>query len=81
MMLGVNHQKAQEVREGQAPKDGMVEMCPPIIRGRGEIRFEITHGRFQASQQICRRRGRLAWLDELRGHGGFAKVPVTSPRL
>ena len=41
MMPGVNHQKAQEVHEPQAAKNGMVEMCPPLIRGGCEIRFEI----------------------------------------
>ena len=76
MMPGVNHQKAQEVREPQAAENGMVEMCPPLIRGGCEIRFEITHGRFQASQKVARRRRRPAWLDEVRGHGGFAEVPA-----
>ena len=52
MMLGVNHQKAQKVRERQAAENWMVEMCPPVIRGRGEIRFEITHSRFQASEKV-----------------------------
>jgi hypothetical protein len=30
---------------------------------------------FQASQKVSRRRRRPAWLDEVRGHRGFAKVP------
>jgi hypothetical protein len=76
MMLRVEHQKAREVRERQAPKNGMVEMRPPAVRGRDEIRFEITHGRFKASQKISGRGRQAAWLDEVRSHRGFAKVPA-----
>ena len=74
MMLRVNHHKAQEVREPQASKNRMVEMRPPTIRGRGEIRFEITHGRFQASQKVLGGSRRPTWLDEVRGQRRFSKV-------
>ena len=81
MMLCVNHQEAQEVRERQSPKNGMVDMRSSSIRGRGEIRFEITHGRFQPSQEVSGRSRRPSRLDEVRGQGGaFAKVPTFEHR-
>ena len=51
MVLGVNHQKAQEVCQRHAPENGVTDMGPPGRRGRDEIGFEGTHGRFQASQK------------------------------
>ena len=53
-MLGVNHHEADQVRERQAPENGVIEMRPPGGRCRSEIGFEITHGGLQASQKVAR---------------------------
>ena len=75
MMLGVNHHEADQVRERQAPENGVIEMRPPGCRCRSEIGFEITHGGLQASQEVARWGRRPRRLNEVRGsEGAFAKV-------